>query len=141
MPFGHQDQEAAVLPGRGTPAGCGEDAGPGPGGPAAAGGDRALLHDPGAEPGQGGDGRQGQAQQPVMPVTLLLPAVKLLRPLIKGWSRADRAAWRSSGDVSCATGSSGRGPRAVAVCCPDAAVGWGPGPGPSPVAGSCGHGS
>jgi hypothetical protein len=37
---------------------------PGPGGLAAAGGDRALLQDPGAEPSQGGDERQGQAQQP-----------------------------------------------------------------------------
>ena len=33
MPFGHQDQEAGRLGtfGRGTPAGCGGDAGPGPG--------------------------------------------------------------------------------------------------------------
>ena len=31
---------------------------------AAAGGDRAFLEDPGAEPGQGGGGGQGQAQQP-----------------------------------------------------------------------------
>ena len=54
----------AVLPGRGAPAACGEAACLGPGGLAAAGGDRALPHDPGAEPGQGGDGRQGQAQQP-----------------------------------------------------------------------------
>jgi hypothetical protein len=33
-------------------------------GPAAAGGDRALGQDPGAEPGQGGGGGQGQAEQP-----------------------------------------------------------------------------
>ena len=33
-------------------------------GGAAAGGDRAFLEHPGAEPGQGGGGRQGQAQQP-----------------------------------------------------------------------------
>ena len=33
-------------------------------GGAAAGGDRALLEHPGAEPGQGGDRGQGQAQQP-----------------------------------------------------------------------------
>src|SRR5207344_2951063 len=31
---------------------------------AAAGGDRALLQHPGAEPGQGGGGGQGQPQQP-----------------------------------------------------------------------------
>jgi len=30
----------------------------------AAGGDRAFLQDPGAEPGQGGGGSQGQAEQP-----------------------------------------------------------------------------
>ena len=33
-------------------------------GGAAAGGDRAFVQDPGAEPGQGGGGGQGQAQQP-----------------------------------------------------------------------------
>ena len=36
----------------------------GPGGGAAAGGDRAFLQHPGAEPGQGGGRGQGQAQQP-----------------------------------------------------------------------------
>ena len=71
-------REAGRLARPRDPAGCGGDAGrvrrdagrvrrgrqPGPGGLAAAGGDWALLQDPGAEPGQGGDGRQGQAQQP-----------------------------------------------------------------------------
>ena len=67
MPFGDQIQEPGGLgrlprdrppprPGRAGPAA-------GPGG-AAAGGDRALLQHPGAEPGQGGGRGQGQAQQP-----------------------------------------------------------------------------
>ena len=43
--------------------GCGAGGRPEPGG-AAAGGDRALGEHPGAEPGHGGGGRQGQAQQP-----------------------------------------------------------------------------
>ena len=42
--------------------GCGAGAGRGRG--AAAGGDRAFLQDPGAEPGQGGGGGHGQAEQP-----------------------------------------------------------------------------
>ena len=64
MPFGHQDQEAGRLARPRDPGRVRRGRRPGPGGLAAAGGDRALLQDPGAEPGQGGDGRQDQAQQP-----------------------------------------------------------------------------
>ena len=60
MPFGDQIQEPGGL-GRLPRVRCG-------GRPelrgAAAGGDRALVEHPGAEPGQGGGGGQGQAQQP-----------------------------------------------------------------------------
>ena len=65
VPFGDQGKE----PGRSWSPSAGPSparARPGPGRwrGAAAGGDRAFLEHPGAEPGQGRDRRQGQAQQP-----------------------------------------------------------------------------
>src|SRR6266566_106625 len=60
MPFGDQIQEPGGL-GRLPRVRCGgRPELPGP----AAGGDRALVEHPGAEPGQGGGGGQGQAEQP-----------------------------------------------------------------------------
>jgi hypothetical protein len=51
----------------------------------------------------------------------------------------DRMAWRCSGDVLCAAGSSVRGPHAVAVCGRDAPAGRGCRPGVPAGAESCGH--
>src|SRR6266699_3498823 len=65
MPFGDQIQEPGGL-GRLPRVRCGgRPELPGP----AAGGDRALVEHPGAEPGQGGGGGQGQAEQPQQQAT------------------------------------------------------------------------
>jgi len=77
---------------------------------------------------------------PAMPVTWLLPAVKLLWLLVRLLELGRPGGMRCSGDVSCAAGSSGPGPRAVAVRCGHAPSARGSGPGAPAVTGSGGHG-